>query len=122
VFVLGEVKSPGAYPFTPNLRVAQVLAMAGGPTPSAVLESARVIRGDLRSAQIVDVYTSGLGVAPEQSQDLVLQAHDLIVVPRSRIGDWNAFLGQLRPTLDFLTLPLQPFSQYLLLRELFKNP
>lgn len=120
VFVLGEVKSPGAYPFTPNLRLSHVLAMAGGPTGSAALESARVIRGDLRNPQIVDVDVTSLIKAQDRSQDIMLQTNDLVVMPRDRIGDWNAFLAQLRPTLDFLSLPLQPVSQYLLLRELIK--
>ena len=120
VFVLGEVKSPGAYPLTPNLRVSQVLAMAGGPTSSAVLESVRVVRGDLRGPQIVEVYASGFTEGAERSQDIVLQTNDLLVIPRSRIGDWNAFLAQIRPTLEALTLPLQPVAEYLLLRNLIK--
>jgi polysaccharide biosynthesis/export protein len=120
VFVLGEVRSPGVYPFTPNIRVSQVLAMAGGPTASAVLESVRVVRGDLRSPQIVEVFAGSFTGAPDRSQDIVLQTNDLIVIPRSRIGDWNAFLAQLRPTLEFLTLPLQSVSNYFLLKELVK--
>jgi protein involved in polysaccharide export with SLBB domain len=120
VFVLGEVKSPGVYPFTPNVRLSQVLAMAGGPTATAVLESVRVVRGDLKSPQIVEVYASSFTATPDRSQDIVLQTNDLVVVPRSRIGDWNAFLAQLRPTLEFLTLPLQSVSNYFLLREVIK--
>lgn len=120
VFVLGEVKTPGAYPYTPNLRVSQVLAMAGGPTGSAVLESVRVIRGDLSSPQVVDVFAGGFTTPQDRSQDIVLQTNDVIVIPRSRVGDWNAFLAQIRPTLEFLTLPLQPVAEYLLLRNLLK--
>ena len=120
VFVLGEVKSPGVYPFTPNIRVSQILAMAGGPTSSAVLESVRVVRGDLRSPQIVEVFAGSFTGAPDRSQDIVLQTNDLIVFPRSRIGDWNAFIAQIRPTLEFLTLPLQSVSNYFLLKELVK--
>lgn len=120
VFLLGEVKSPGAYPLTPNLRISQALALAGGPTGSAVLESIRVIRGDLRSPQLVDVYVNRRGKAQDRSEDIVLQANDLVVIPRSRIGDWNAFLANIRPTLEVLTLPLQPVAQYLLFRDLLK--
>lgn len=120
VYVLGEVKSPGVYPFTPNVRLSQVLAMAGGPTPSAVLESVRVVRGDLRSPQLVEVYATSFTDAPDRSQDIVLQTNDLIVIPRSKIGDWNAFLAQLRPTLEFLTLPLQGATNYFVIRDLIK--
>ena len=121
VFVIGEVKSPGVYPFTPNIRLSQVLAMAGGPTPAAVMESVRVVRGDLKSPQIVEVFAGSFTGAPDKSQDIVLQTNDLIVIPRSRIGDWNAFLAQLRPTLEFLTLPLQSVSNYFLLKEIINK-
>jgi polysaccharide export outer membrane protein len=120
VYVIGEVKSPGVYPFTPNIRLSQVLAMAGGPTPTAVLDSVRVVRGDLHSPQIVDVYATSFTDAPDRSQDIVLQTNDLIVIPRSKIGDWNAFLGQLRPTLEFLTIPLQGATSYFVIRDLIK--
>jgi polysaccharide export outer membrane protein len=120
IYILGEVKTPGVYPFTPNVRISQVLAMAGGPTPSAVLESVRVVRGDLKSPQLIEVYATSFTDAPDRSQDIVLQTNDLIVIPRSKIGDWNAFLGQLRPTLEFLTLPLQGATNYFVIRDLIK--
>jgi hypothetical protein len=69
----------------------------------------------------VDVDVVSVIKAGDRSQDIMLQTNDLLVVPRDRIGDWNAFLAQLRPTLEFLSLPLQPFSQYLLIRELIKK-
>lgn len=121
VFVLGEVRTPGVYPFTPNIRVSQALAMAGGPTHSAVLESVRVVRGDLRNnPQIVEVYAGSFAGSPDRSQDIVLQSNDLIVIPRSRIGDWNAFLAQLRPTLEFVSLPFTSVTNYFILKDLLK--
>jgi protein involved in polysaccharide export with SLBB domain len=120
IYVIGEVKSPGMYPFTPNIRLSQVLAMAGGPTPNAVLESVRVVRGDLHSPQVVEVFATSFTDAPDRSQDIVLQTNDLVVIPRSKIGDWNAFLGQLRPTLEFLTIPLQGATSYFVIRDLIK--
>jgi len=120
VFLLGEVRNPGAYPFTPNMRLSQALALAGGPKETAVLDSARVIRGNLRNPQVVEVDFNGVIKRRDLSQDVPLESNDLIVVPRSAIGNWNAFLAQIRPTLEFLSLPLQPFTQYLLIRELIK--
>ncbi|MBI2455090.1 MAG: sugar transporter, partial [candidate division NC10 bacterium] len=29
-------------------------------------------------------------------------------IPRTRIANWNAFLAQIRPTLEFFSLPFQP--------------
>ena len=42
----------------------------------------------------------------DQREDLPLQPNDLIVLPRSGIGNWNAFIAKIRPTLEVLTLPL----------------
>lgn len=121
VFVLGEVRSPGAYPFIPNMRLSQALAVAGGTTETAVLESARVIRGGVHNPQVVEVDVKSVIQGRDQSQDLTLETNDLILVPRSRIGNWNAFLAKLQPTLQFLTLPLQSVSQFLLIRELVRE-
>lgn len=118
IFVLGEVKTPGAFPLIPGMRLSQALAQAGGPTEIAVLQSARVVRGGLGSPEIVEVNFRQVIEQGEQSQDLVLRANDLIVVPRSGIGNWNAFLAKLRPTLEFLTLPLNIPLQFQLLGTL----
>jgi len=106
VFILGEVKNPGAYPLIANMRLSQALALAGGPTEVAVLKSARIIRGGLSNPQVVETDFRKVIEWGDQSQDLFLQADDLIVLPRSPIGNWNAFLAKIRPTLEILTLPL----------------
>jgi polysaccharide export outer membrane protein len=120
VFLLGDVERPGAYPYIPNMRLSQALALAGGAKETAVLESARVIRGDLRNPQVLQVdFRKALGGEPEV-QDFAIERNDLIVLPRSGIGDWNAFLAKLRPTLEFLAVATTPFTQYLLLKEALK--
>lgn len=121
VFVLGEVKSPGAFPLIPDMRLSQALALAGGPTEVAVLESARVIRGGFSNPEVVEVDFRKVLQQGDRSQDLPLQANDLIVLPRSAIGNWNAFIAKIRPTLEVLTLPLQPPVQILLLRDLIRR-
>jgi polysaccharide export outer membrane protein len=106
VFVLGEVKNPGAYPLMPNMRLSHALALAGGATDVATLENARIIRGDLDNPRVVEADFTKVVQEGDQAQDLILQASDLIVLPRSRIGNWNAFLAKVRPSLEILTLPL----------------
>lgn len=119
VFVLGEVRTPGAFSLLPNMRLSQLLAMAGGPTDQAVLKSARIVRGGASNPQFIEADFQKVLEQGDQSQDLRLQANDVIVLPRSGIGNWNAFLAKLRPSLEFLTLPLQPVTQYLLLQQIF---
>jgi polysaccharide export outer membrane protein len=120
VFLLGDVERPGAYPFLPNMRLSQALALAGGAKETAVLESARVIRGDLRNPTVIQVdFRKALGKNGEY-EDFALERNDLIVIPRSRIGDWNAFLAKVRPSIEVMTLPLAPLTQYYLLKDLVK--
>lgn len=104
VFVFGEVRSPGAYTFTPHMRVAQAMAMAGGIGDAGLPESVRVIRGNLDQAEIIEVNFEKLLNEGDRRQDLALQANDIVVVPRTGVGNWNAFLAKIRPTLEFLTL------------------
>ena len=108
VFILGEVKKPGAFPMSPNMRLSQLLAQAGGAKNTAVLDSARVIRGNLDSPQIIAVDFESLLEEGDVSQDLRLAANDVIFLPRSAIGDWNAFMAKIRPTLLNINLLLRP--------------
>ena len=50
VFVLGEVRTPGAYPVEPGreVRLVELIACAGGTTPTADLAGVRIYaRGDV---------------------------------------------------------------------------
>ena len=44
IFVSGEVKSPGAYPFSPGLTVRQLVILAGGLTEDGSATRIRAIR------------------------------------------------------------------------------
>lgn len=44
VFVSGEVRSPGAYPYQPGLSVRQLISMAGGLTPEGSMGRLRAVR------------------------------------------------------------------------------
>lgn len=106
IFIFGEVRNPGAFPYAPAMRLSHALAMAGGPTDIAVLESARVIRGGVGNPQIVEADFRKLIQEGDLREDLPLLPTDLVVLPRSGIGDWNAFLAKIRPTVEILTYPL----------------
>ena len=121
VFVVGEVKQPGAFPMVPNMRLSQAMAYAGGATNTAVLESARVIRGDLGNPEIIAVDFRRLLEEGDVVQDLRLAANDVVFIPRSAVGDWNAFMLKLRPTLENMSLTLRPVVDYFILRDLITD-
>ncbi len=112
VFLLGEVKAPGPVPFYPSLTLSQLMAQAGGWTDGALFDEARIIRGDLNKPEVVEVNLGRLVLNGDRRIDQFLRPNDIVYIPRTRIANWNAFLAQLRPTLDFLVLGSQPYVIY----------
>jgi protein involved in polysaccharide export with SLBB domain len=108
VFLLGEVRTPGPVPLIPRMTLAQLVAQAGGWTENARFEEAAIIRPAPESTEIILVDLRRLLVEGERRIDQYLRPNDVIYVPRTGIGNWNALLAKLRPTLEFLALPLQP--------------
>lgn len=69
IFVSGEVRNPGAFPFAPGLTIRQAIALAGGFTADASTKNARVVRP-----------SSGRSEPIKMSLDEPIQAGDTIVV------------------------------------------
>ncbi|OGB92212.1 MAG: hypothetical protein A3H39_13980 [candidate division NC10 bacterium RIFCSPLOWO2_02_FULL_66_22] len=108
VFLLGEVKTPGPVPYFPTLTVAQLMAQAGGWTDAALFEDARIIRPDPKNPEIIALDLGRLVLDGDRRIDQFLMPNDIVYIPRTRIANWNAFLAQIRPTLEFFSLPFQP--------------
>ncbi len=81
--------------------VGQLIASVGY-NGFAVLDDIRVIRGDSRKPEVIPVDIQRLYQYGDRSQDIMLKNNDIVFVPRQRIGDWNAFLEKINPTLNLL--------------------
>lgn len=95
VYVLGEVKTPGAYPIQKNLTILQSLALAGGQKETATLKSILLIRRSHDGA--VDIRRIDLSKnSPDaiQKNDVSIQAFDIIYAPKTFIANINTFLDQ----------------------------
>src|SRR5580704_1875034 len=82
VFVVGNVKRPGAFPFQ-NLRdttVLQLLALSGG-LDSFSLNKAYIYREQLGSAQKTEIEVPLRRILDRKSQDVKLAANDILYVP-----------------------------------------
>jgi polysaccharide export outer membrane protein len=83
VTVVGEIHSPGRYPFRSIPGLWEVLLQAGGATPTADLERVQIVRKDSLSQEpvILTVNVSSMldGEVPADLPDL--QPRDTIVVP-----------------------------------------
>jgi polysaccharide export outer membrane protein len=77
VFLVGNVVRPGPMQLTHEMTVLQALAAAGGPAPTADLESAFLLRGGNR----IPVNLHKMLQQGDTSQNVKLQPRDTIVVP-----------------------------------------
>jgi len=109
VFLLGEVKTPGAVVMTPSMTLSQLISQAGGWLDISQYREAYLIRSDIpsKTTEIIQVDLARLVLRGDRRIEQYLKPNDVVFIPRTAIGDWNALLAQLRPTLEFITLPLQ---------------
>lgn len=90
VVVLGQVQRPGMYAIGPETRVMDVIAMAGGPTERAALESVGIYRG----ADISQVGEASLGdkllfEGDVKKTNPLVVGGDIIYVPETTSPDWS---------------------------------
>ena len=74
IFVMGEVQNPGAYalPADARLLVPDAVRTAGGFTPAAAQNRARLLR-----------YVEGESITFTVTQDVVLQPNDVVFIPQN---------------------------------------
>ncbi len=96
VIVLGEIMRPGVYAVTGAKTVLEAIGQAGGFSRDAVASSIVLVRGGLTQPQPQRLNLSKVLKGREvQQQNIVLQAEDIIFVPKKFIADLNYFLGQI---------------------------
>lgn len=109
VYVLGEVTKPGVLPLRGSMTALQALALAGGPTRRAKLNSAYIVRrmqaGQTGSSITLSTVTvarqspSSLSVVPvdllkilregDVSRDLLLRRGDVLYIPENPLAFEN---------------------------------
>ena len=83
VYVMGEVRRPGAIQFAKDLNVIKVLALAGGFTPFASPSKVKVLREEDAKKVTLQVDVGALLKGDEEAKDVVLKVGDVIHVPES---------------------------------------
>jgi protein involved in polysaccharide export with SLBB domain len=113
IYVFGEVVQPGAYSFKdPDIRLADVIAEAGGPTVFATESSTKIIRGDITKPDVISANLESLLESGDQSQNVALVHRDMVYVPRSWVGDFRRFSEQMMPFFQLLMGPGQVYRTY----------
>jgi polysaccharide export outer membrane protein len=80
VSILGEVKSPGSFPLERDIRVAELVALAGGQTELGATSRVRIVRRDGAQTTLLLANLDAIK-AGDGSTDYPLRKGDLVVVP-----------------------------------------
>lgn len=83
VYVLGEVKKPGAVPYQDNLTLLQAVSLAGGLTEQAAPRRTKIIRTQTGERATLEVNLKQ--ILEDATKDIKLSPGDVVVVPRSII-------------------------------------
>ena len=101
VVILGEIPGPGVYKFSSPPTIIEAIASAGGYTRYAVLNSIMVIRGDVRTKpEVTRVNLAQIIKSGRLSENIFLKPNDIVYVPKSFIGNINAFLEIFQPAIS----------------------
>lgn len=97
VLVLGQVARPGAYDFKPGARLLDAIALAGGSTDKAALESVKVFRAeDITQATELDLGRDKLLFEGDVKLNPPLADGQIIYVPEAKEKlDWNKLIQYL---------------------------
>ena len=83
-YIIGEVKTPGSYPFTKKeITIAEAISMAGGFTRIASRNKTRVVRVEKGVEKIFEVKMDAITQSGKMTQAMSIKPNDLIIVPES---------------------------------------
>ncbi|MDX8403681.1 MAG: FG-GAP-like repeat-containing protein [Mariprofundaceae bacterium] len=118
VYVLGDVKKPGIVEFIGDIRFLDAISKSGGLGGDAYLPDIRVIRADRDSPQILAVNFERFMEQGDLTQNIALQDKDVLIIPTRPIANWNKFMQDITPTIDFLLKPVDAASEILTVQVL----
>ncbi len=85
IFVMGEVQKPGSYPIPTesHMTLLEAISTAGGFTPIAAQDRARILRYVNGASVTYTINTKEITQQGQKDKDMVLMPNDIIYVPQS---------------------------------------
>ncbi len=111
IVLLGEVRQPGVYAVTGRVHLLEAIALAGGFSADSVASSVIVIKGGLSNPSAQRINLTEALHKPESKQNLLLEAEDIVFVPKKFIANVNYALKQI----------LEPLSRGMATKSGFDN-
>lgn len=81
VYVIGQVKNPGAFVMNPQLNVLQALSLAGGMTPFASVNNITILRNVNGHQSTLPFRFEEVSRGRSLDQNVMLESGDVVVVP-----------------------------------------
>lgn len=91
ILILGEIQQPGIHELTSTKTILELIGKAGGFTPDSVASSVLLIRGELDKPKVKRLNLTK-ALKGDLRQNVVLQAGDIIFVPKKFIANLNYFV------------------------------
>jgi len=122
VYVLGAVKKPGIVEFSGDIRLLDAISKGGGFGDHPYYPDIRVIRADRDRPLILAINFKRLLEQGDLTQNLALQDKDVIIIPRSPIGNWNEYIKDISPSLDLLLFkPINLAYELFLIKDIVRR-
>jgi protein involved in polysaccharide export with SLBB domain len=111
ITILGEVAKPGNYEFPKEqeIKLLFLLGAAGGYSPSANLETARIFRNNPTApdqrAPILIINLKEI-ISNPSTKDITLQNNDVLIIDPTQTSKWNTTIQKISPTLQIIGITL----------------
>jgi polysaccharide export outer membrane protein len=106
VYIFGEVKSPGIYPFSGSLTLLDVIAQAGGYSKDARLDSVKVVRGNISDPDVISCNLGEIIKKGNMMKNVQLLNNDLVYIPKSKIANMKLFVEKIDSLLKLVLYPV----------------
>jgi len=97
VYVIGEVHTPGHFPYKEEMTILQAISFAIGLKETAN-KNAVVVRGGINHPRIFKVNIKD--ILNGEIRDFPLVPSDVVYVPRNTFAEWNNIINTILPTLQ----------------------
>jgi polysaccharide export outer membrane protein len=104
VAILGDIRSPGYYDLKENMRLLELISLAGGFTDNAKIGKVSIINEyDINTPKKVREVNLNKILAGKQD-DVAIKKGDTVYIPKTNIASANWFLSNIMPWLSLISV------------------
>ncbi|MFH1258747.1 MAG: SLBB domain-containing protein [Elusimicrobiota bacterium] len=106
IYLFGEVNKPGSYEHKEKLKVVELVSLAGGTSPNAVIRKIRIFRESGGKRQVFTVNLSEILDKGRLDKDIELKPGDIVYVPQKGAAKGAAWLNNFLPWISMVNFIL----------------